>query len=153
MIFWLHSDVTGVSGLTFPLTRLRCAAFTSPESPVWHSAACSPVSYSPISSLAELSCRESLIEHQGRRFMQSRRRMSNVSPLLFSLMNNAVLQWEPALAWEALIFQKSREQQEIGDDSSCPGPGAGDMATLLLLWLLPGDFIRCLPGFMLWPEN
>lgn len=85
--------------------------------------------------------------------MQSRRRMSNVSLLLFSLMNNAVLQWEPALASEALIFQKSREQQEIGDDSSCPGPGAGDMATLLLLWLLHGDFIRCLPGFMLWPEN
>lgn len=58
-----------------------------------------------------------------------------------SLMNNAVLQWEPVLASEALIFQRSREQQEIGDDSSCPGPGPGDMAALLLLRLLDGDLI------------
>lgn len=49
-------------------------------------------------------------------------------------MNNAVLQWQPALASKALIFQRSREQQEIGDDTSSPGPGAGDAAPLLLLW-------------------
>lgn len=71
-----------------------------------------------------------------------------------SLMNNAVLQWEPALAWEALIFQRSREQQEIGDDSSCPGPGAGHTALLLLLvWLVHGDFIWCLAAFMSRPEK
>lgn len=56
-------------------------------------------------------------------------------------MNNAVLQWQPALAAEALIFQRSREQQEMGTDSSYPGPGAGDMAPMLLLWVLHGDLI------------
>lgn len=70
-----------------------------------------------------------------------------------SLMNNAVLQWEPALASEARIYQRSREQQEIADDSSCPGPGAGDTAPLLLLRLLHGDFIWRLPAFMLCQEN